>query len=1049
MSKDIFLEKEANNALPNSSSDLGVSCTAVPSINVHGGNAQIIISPNNANITQSNLSANPNAPKLPKRILVLSANPRNTAHLRLSEEVREICDGLERSRNRDDFQIAYSPATRIKDIRRKMLDYKPHIVHFCGHGAGHDGIVFENDAGDATFVSADVLAGFFQLFKDHLECVVLNACYSEVQASTISNHIKYVIGMNEAIDDKIAIEFSVAFYDAIYANYEYETAYKVACNAIKWFYSPNSLVPVFLTKRSSEDIANRTFRQSYYPNISPSRLPWSGQYFVGRSTEISLLDGFLGNPKTNVASIVAWGGEGKSALISYWRSHLASCGWMGIDRVFDWSFHSQGNMIDRPVSSEAFIDAALRWFGDTEPEIGSSWQKGERLAKLVQSSKTLLFLDGLEPLQYYSNRFSENGRLRDPAISVLIRMLADYNPGLCIITTRLKISDLDSYDGGTCETLTLKGLPALDSEKLLMEIGVKGTRDKLTQIANKYNGHALSINLVGHYILDALNGSIGSYIHEELLEEDSVSGNQAGEILISYEKWFGDSAELQILHLLGLFDRPATTGEIAVLKQKSIKNLTDKLYSLSAIEWNAIIRRLSQMQLVNIVENGSSIELDAHPLIREYFAHKLRIEYPEAWKVGNYNLYLYWLSLSSTVSQFSSQLDILFQAVSYGCKASLQQEVYSDIYEKRIKQGEFVHDARILGGYSTKLEAVAGFFDHIWDKPSSSLNAKTKIDILAEASFAIRSFGIFDEAVDPLREAIELSVGLDDYRSATMYCSNLAEVYMILGNEEQALLFAKKGAEYVKNTQEIWKHNWILKAKTAEVISKFGQVSEADVLYSEAEVMQAKYDSTAPRFYGVLAFKHFDFLLAPYETEIFILETDQPEVAEKIIPLKDKAILASKQNDYWQSVLHIALGKLTIARIDLLLALCGHNIDKSALFDQVNSALSELKSAGRQEYLPFGLIVRSRYYRTVENYSPALNDLQEAIILAQQGHMRLHEFSILVEFLHLYLNLNDKENAVKILSQIQALRNITGFKYKDHEINLLEERLNKGGAVNG
>ena len=58
----------------------------------------------------------------------------------------------------------------------------------------------------------------FKLFaRKGVECVVLNACYSEVQAEAIHQHINHVIGMNRAIGDKAAINFTVAFYDGLAA----------------------------------------------------------------------------------------------------------------------------------------------------------------------------------------------------------------------------------------------------------------------------------------------------------------------------------------------------------------------------------------------------------------------------------------------------------------------------------------------------------------------------------------------------------------------------------------------------------------------------------------------------------------------------------------------------------------------------------------------------------------------------------------------------------------------------------------------------------------
>lgn len=183
-------------------------------------------------------------PSATKRILVLSAEPKDRGRLRLAEEVRNIQEGLERSMNRENFKIDYHPATRIKDMRRKMLDAQPNVVHFCGHGRGEKGITFENEDGSALDVSAIALASFFENFRDTVECVVLNACYSEVQATAIASYIPFVVGINDAIGDKLAIEFSVAFYDALFAKGSYEMAYKLACDSIHMLGAPESLKPI-------------------------------------------------------------------------------------------------------------------------------------------------------------------------------------------------------------------------------------------------------------------------------------------------------------------------------------------------------------------------------------------------------------------------------------------------------------------------------------------------------------------------------------------------------------------------------------------------------------------------------------------------------------------------------------------------------------------------------------------------------------------------------------------------------------------------------------
>jgi uncharacterized protein YegL len=130
-----------------------------------------------------------------------------------------------------------------------MLDLKPNIVHFCGHGSGEEGIAFEDENGQAKLVSTEALSGFFELFADKVECVVLNACYSEVQAEAIAKHIPHVIGMNKAIGDTAAIEFAVAFYDALGAGETIEFAYRLACNAIQLSGMPENLTPTLISKQ--------------------------------------------------------------------------------------------------------------------------------------------------------------------------------------------------------------------------------------------------------------------------------------------------------------------------------------------------------------------------------------------------------------------------------------------------------------------------------------------------------------------------------------------------------------------------------------------------------------------------------------------------------------------------------------------------------------------------------------------------------------------------------------------------------------------------------
>ncbi|MEO1377557.1 MAG: AAA-like domain-containing protein, partial [Cyanobacteria bacterium J06635_10] len=179
-----------------------------------------------------------------KKILILSANPIDTSSLRLDEEVREIQTGLERAKKREQFEIISKLAVRPEDLQRALLDYEPEIVHFSGHGNGDRGLVLENKSGKTQLVSANSLAGLFNLFKNKVECVVLNACYSKVQAEAIFEYISCVVGMNQEIGDKAAIKFAVGFYDALGAGRSYNDAFEFGRNSIHIAGMPEFSTPV-------------------------------------------------------------------------------------------------------------------------------------------------------------------------------------------------------------------------------------------------------------------------------------------------------------------------------------------------------------------------------------------------------------------------------------------------------------------------------------------------------------------------------------------------------------------------------------------------------------------------------------------------------------------------------------------------------------------------------------------------------------------------------------------------------------------------------------
>lgn len=186
-----------------------------------------------------------------KTILILTADPRHNSERRLDVEVREISSGIIRGNNRALFHIEQTLAITPNNLRRAMLDHNPQIVHFCGYGYSSKGIALEHSTGGIHLVSSDALSGLFGLFANQVECVVLSACYSELQAQAISKHIEYVIGMAQDISHKAATQFSIGFYDALVAGRSYKKAFQFGQNSIQLHNIPENSTPVLKRKRST------------------------------------------------------------------------------------------------------------------------------------------------------------------------------------------------------------------------------------------------------------------------------------------------------------------------------------------------------------------------------------------------------------------------------------------------------------------------------------------------------------------------------------------------------------------------------------------------------------------------------------------------------------------------------------------------------------------------------------------------------------------------------------------------------------------------------
>ena len=385
--------------------------------------------------------------------------------------------------------------------------------------------------------------------------------------------------------------------------------------------------------------------------------------------------------------------------------------------VFGWSFYRQGSS-GGTSSADEFLDVALAWFGDPDPRIGTPWEKGERLANLIAHRRTLLVLDGLEPLQNPPG--SQEGRIRDRSLQALLRELAAFNTGLCVITTRLPVADIADHERTSAPRRDLEQLSSDAGARLLGALGVKGHEAELRSASDEFRGHCLALTLLGSYLSDAYNGDI-RYRKEvsERLAHDVRQGVHARKVMESYQTWLGEGPELSVLRMLGLFDRPADeTALETLLKPPAIRGLTESLINLSSTEWRTIIARLRRAKLLAGQDPHDPGHLDTHPLVREYFGEQLRSQRTDAWKECNRRLYSHYRAIAPQLPDSFRDMEPLFLAVICGCNAGLFHDALHEVYIPRIQRGNASFTGNVLGARGALLSVLIHFFEHgNWKSP--------------------------------------------------------------------------------------------------------------------------------------------------------------------------------------------------------------------------------------------------------------------------------------------------------------------------------------------
>ena len=130
-------------------------------------------------------------------------------------------------------------------------------------------------------------------------------------------------------------------------------------------------------------------------------------------------------------------------------------------------------------------------------------------------------------------------------------------------------------------------------------------------------------------------------------------------------------------------------------------------------------------------------DLDAHPLVREHFGHRLREQHADAWREGHSRLYEHLRDIAEPQPDTIEEMALLFAAVAHGCHSGRHQEALTEVYYARIQRdGRTNFCVNQLGAIGSDLSSLAAFFDPPWSRPAGSLTDADKGFALNAAGFA-------------------------------------------------------------------------------------------------------------------------------------------------------------------------------------------------------------------------------------------------------------------------------------------------------------------------
>jgi tetratricopeptide (TPR) repeat protein len=597
---------------------------------------------------------------------------------------------------------------------------------------------------------------------------------------------------------------------------------------------------------------------------------------------------------------------------------------------------------------------------------------------------------------------------------------------------RVAIADLDN-------------LQINDGARLLWELGAKRWGDhelaaasqELRQVAGEFKGHALALTLLARFLAVLHTGDIRKRTLVPHLEElPEQSGGQASRIMRSYERMLRGKPELSILHLLGLFDRPADADALrSLMRNPRIKGVTGGLEVFNGTQWKFAVESLRAFRLLDPQSPELPNMLDCHPLIREQFGYKLRQENESGWRKCHLRLYEHfgrWEGKSSPETW--EQIEPLYRAVEHGCKAGKHQRAFDQIYEPLIVQkdekgNDRYFSLKVLGAFASDMSAISGFFTgpEPWRQPVDGLNSKTKGIVLGIAGWELRAVGRLREAKeahDAVLERLKSRKKLSpfDLVECAINAAHLSELCLLLGEVRDSVFYGRECVVFADKSGDV-QQKIVKRARLADSLHQAGEFQEAQEIFGEAEASFREFKPGRRFISGWPGFWLCDLLLSLGKPDEVLKRVRQTlKVAEERRSLTDIGLD------------HLSRGLAKLQK---------SSTQRPAGERDLRAAVAKLRDAEMQEFPVRALLALAAFHRLSREFDDAWDDLEQAKEIAERGEMKLFLTDYNLEATRLSLAEMKRQDADAHFTE--ACRSVTdaGYVRRASDVSSLAKRLGK------